>query len=208
MLKIENGLYKKTFEIYMEKIILHNQKVNVELFMSRNLKKEEWVHVISIYKTHGIYAAAQKYCKMTDFIKKSKKSANWLRNRIIKKAKLVDNYGMSKLNRVKGSGRAKKRDDSDIPGIINELNEEQLKEIAKLWIKEQRDKKENEGKNKIVQVSLLFYSLKAKILKIHRTTMYKKPKTKIYKYDYLKPLVETIFIENKGIYGSGKIVQI
>ncbi|QGS51439.1 hypothetical protein [Spiroplasma tabanidicola] len=94
--------------------------------MSKNLTIEQWAEIIGIYKTKGIKIAEQEYRKFK--LKEIKFSQN-LQKRIKQKAYLLDNYGMKSLKRKKGSGRHKKRDDSDIPGIINDLTEEQKREI-------------------------------------------------------------------------------
>ncbi|ATI73649.1 IS3 family transposase [Mesoplasma florum] len=179
--------------------------------MSKNLKIEEWIEVIKIFNLYGSEKAIEKYCKFSNLKLNSYRSKINLRTRIRDKSILVDNYGMKTLKRKQGSGRPNKkplRDDSDIPSIIDKLNDEQLKEIAELWIKEQRDKKQEGNKSKMTEVKSLTISLKASILKIHRTTFYKKPKTKNYKYDFAKKIVENIFNENKRIYGSERISQI
>ncbi|WP_339021217.1 hypothetical protein [Spiroplasma endosymbiont of Atherix ibis] len=98
-----------------------------------------------------------------------------------------------------------KRYDWDIPSIIDELTEENKKEILERWIKEQRDKKDKESLN---SYKTLKKSLKSKILMLHRTTFYKQKIIRKYKYDYLKPIITKIFIKNKWIYGSGKLLII
>ncbi|AOG60422.1 transposase [Spiroplasma helicoides] len=171
----------------------------VEFFMSKNLTVEEWMKIIQIYKKQGIQIAEQEY----RIIKaKQIKFSQFIKKRIKQKTYLVDNYGMKSLNRKKGSGRYKKRDDSDIPGIISDLTEEQKREIIEDWIKSQRDKKE---RNAISKIKSLNISMKARIISMHRTTFYKKPKVRRYKYNNLKNTVEEILKESKFIYGSRKI---
>ncbi|WP_198514020.1 DDE-type integrase/transposase/recombinase [Williamsoniiplasma luminosum] len=176
-------------------------KGSVEFFMSKQLTTSEWVEIVEIYNKKGIDLAVTEYLKTRDKNLHLKDA----RKRIRKKAKLLDNLGMQEYKKKKINGRPLKRDDSDIPGIIDKLNEEQKREIIEHWIKDQRDK---EKKEKLSDFSTLTNSLKAEVVSLHRTTMYKKHITKTYKYDYLKAEVVKIFNESKKIYGSRKIAII
>ncbi len=83
------------------------------------------------------------------------------------------------------------------------MNEEQKREIIEDWIQEQRKKKDKkETINKFHSFSI---TLKAKIVKMDRTSFYKNAKPRIYKFDFLKSEVTKIFKETKGIYGSRRI---
>ncbi|AKU79843.1 hypothetical protein [Spiroplasma turonicum] len=136
--------------------------------MSKNLTVEQWLKIINIYKNEGIRIAELEYR-----IIKSKvlKHSCEIRKRTKRKAKLVNIYGMTSLTRKKGSGRYKKRYDSDIPGIIDDLNEEQKREIIEDWIKKKRDEQERQSINKIKTLNT---TLKARIILMHRTSFYKK----------------------------------
>lgn len=130
--------------------------------MSKNLTKKQWIEIIKIYKNEGENNAIKIYLNH----KPSVMDISHLKQRIRLKSNLVDNNGMKTLNRVKGSGRPKQRDDSDIPDIIDELTEIQKREILEHWIKEQRDKK---SKNNLSSYKTINTALKAKIMKMHKT---------------------------------------
>ncbi len=82
------------------------------------------------------------------------------------------------------------------------------REILEIWIKEQRDKNKKEKRESIERCLKLSNSLRAKIVLMHRTTFTKKPKTRIYKFDWMKEEVTKEFNQNKGIYGSRRLVQV
>ncbi|PPE05799.1 IS3 family transposase [Williamsoniiplasma lucivorax] len=166
--------------------------------MPKQLTKQQWINVIEIYKKQGISDAVKSYLKIRKHNPNLKELRRWIR----KKAKLLDNLGMEAFKSKKGSGRLNKRDDSDIPQIINDLTEEQKNEILEHWIKEQRNKKEKENLNTF---DTLTKPLKAKILGMHRTTMYKKAVARKYKFDYLRGKVTDIFNKNNKIFGSKRI---
>lgn len=74
------------------------------------------------YYNEGLYYAYKKYVSLS----KTSARPKSIKDRIRIKVKMVDNYGMEAFNRKPGGGgRPAKRDDSDIPSIIDELNEEQ-----------------------------------------------------------------------------------
>ncbi|WP_035026160.1 hypothetical protein, partial [Williamsoniiplasma lucivorax] len=89
--------------------------------MPKQLTKQQWINVIEIYKKQGISDAVKSYLKIRKHNPNLKELRRWIR----KKAKLLDNLGMEAFKSKKGSGRPNKRDDSDIPQIINDLTEEQ-----------------------------------------------------------------------------------
>lgn len=168
--------------------------------MAKNLTIKQWLKVIKNYNSNGIQKAVNSYLNY--------KKANInqeLKNRIRKKANLYNNKGMEILNRRNGSGRPKKRDDSDIPSIIDDLTEEQKREIIEDWIKNKRN---NGSKNSLSNLKTLNKTQISKILKVHRTTLYKERVKRKYKYDWLKGKVTEIFNNSKGIYGSRKISMI
>ncbi|ATZ21255.1 hypothetical protein [Mesoplasma tabanidae] len=105
--------------------------------MSKHLTKEQWINIIKINDELSINKAAIEYLKITGKEVDLKELVRRIRNKRI----LLDNKVMKALQRKAGSGRPPKRDDSDIPSIIDELNEEQKNEIIEAWIKEQRNKK-------------------------------------------------------------------
>ena len=96
--------------------------------MSKNLTEKQWLRIIKMYKNNQMDLAIENYIRWTG----RKNIIFWqLRNRIKNKSKMLDNQNMKKVKTIK----SKKRDDSDIPNIVNELTIEQLKEIANDWIK-------------------------------------------------------------------------
>ena len=166
--------------------------------MSKNLTKDEWLKVIKTYRESGAWEAEEQYRNIKgDF----QMNGQDLRTRIRLKSKMLDNIGMTILESKQG--RPKKRDDSDIPSIIDKLNDEQKREIIEGWIRDQRDKQDKKEINKYKTLSV---TLKSEITLLHRTTFYKKQKKeRIYKFDIFRDRVEEIFNDSKGIYGSRKI---
>ena len=80
---------------------------------------------------------------------------------------MLDNIGMTIFEtktRNKHS-RPKKRDDSDIPSIIDKLNDEQKREIIEGWIRDQRDKQDKKEINKYKMHSV---TLKSEITLLHK----------------------------------------
>lgn len=169
--------------------------------MAKHLNEEQWIYISSIQKKYGIDYAISQYILLSG----STSIRKTIRKHISKKIILIDNNDMNKLDRKKGSGRPKKRDDSDIPSIIDELTEAEKREILEHWIKEKRDEKD---KNSLDSYSILRFKMKYKILKMHRTTLYKKKKNRTYKFDKFEGIVNEVFTKNMGIYGSRKIVEV
>lgn len=170
--------------------------------MSKNLKKDEWLRVIETYRKNGTWEAEKQYRKITDNFQIKGRE---LRARIRLKSKMLDNIGMTifETKTRNKQGRPRKRDDSDIPSIIDKLNDEQKREIIEGWIRDQRDKQDKKEINKYKTLSV---ALKSEITLLHRTTFYKKQKKeRIYKFDIFRERVEEIFNDSKGIYGSRKI---
>lgn len=168
--------------------------------MAKHIKTKEWIEVIDLYKKFDRNSAVNTYRSLSG----SKSSYKFICKLIANKIRMINNYGMNTLIRTKGSGRPRKRDDSDIPSIIDDLNEEEKREIIEHWIKEQRDKKD---KNSLDGYRKLRNKMKPRILIFHRTTFYKTKIERKYKYDYLKNIVFEIMEDNMWIYGSRKIVQ-
>lgn len=170
--------------------------------MSKNLTKEQWIKVLKIYEKYGVNKAINLYNKINGKYVKER----FLRKRIRQKYLLVQNKGMKSLNRKpgSGSGRKPKIDNSDIPEIIDDLTEDQKRQIIEDWIKEQRRKK---NKNKFSSFTGFSVSLKSKILHMHRTTFYKKSKKRYYKYAWLESRVNKILKDSRGIYGSRRISE-
>ncbi|AKX34653.1 hypothetical protein SLITO_v1c10420 [Spiroplasma litorale] len=168
--------------------------------MSKNLTIEQWVRIINVFKTEEILKAVTNYKKLKGkFIKYSYDTQKMIRI----KANLLNNYGMKSLLRKSESDRPKNEMTLILPGIIDDLNEEQKKKkIIKDWIKIQRNKKD---KNSLKCLITLNINIKARILKLHRTSFYKKQILRVYKLDYLKKIVGKILIDSKFIYGSRKI---
>lgn len=174
--------------------------------MSKQITINQWIKVIKIRKNLGNKEAYKYYLSIND----SNITYRNFVNLSSRKIKIIDNNNMKTLKRKPGSGfkstgRTKKRDDSDIPSIIDELNEEEKREIIENWIKDQRDKR---NKNSLNSYTKIRQKMKPKILKFHRTTQYKNRVNRKYKYEYLKESVTRIFTESKGIYGSRKIAVI
>ena len=170
--------------------------------MARNLKIKEWVLVIEIYKKEGVNKAANKYISITG-LNLTKIGYFDLKARIKIKSKMLDNIGMKSLKRKPGAGRPRKEDHSDIPGIIDDLNEEQKRSIIEDWIKNERKKKnKKESSSKFKNISISF---KSRIWLLDRTTFYKTSKQRIYAFDWAKSHVEKIFDDNNKIYGSRKL---
>ncbi|AUF83426.1 hypothetical protein CXP39_01240 [Mesoplasma syrphidae] len=94
--------------------------------MSKHLTKQEWIEIIKIKNEISMNKAFREYLKITG---KQVKIYDLIR-RIRNKSNLIDNIGMEALKRNQGSGRPPKRDDSDIPSIINDLTDEQKNEIV------------------------------------------------------------------------------
>jgi putative transposase len=174
--------------------------------MAKNLTIDQWIATIHIYKEMGIMKAQDFYLTFSKV-----KCTYDLRKRIKKKAKLYDNMGMIALQRKPGSGRPigrpnlSKKPKNDINEIFDILNEEQKKEIIEDWLRIQREKRD---KNTMAAFKTLSCTLKAKMLNIHRTTLYKSSIKRIYQFDWLKKHVLTIFNNSKGIYGCRKIAKI
>ena len=178
--------------------------------MKKHKTKEEWIHLFNEYENGCLdWSKFHDSVNRTKYVSQAKLSKNrndnkWRKNnmqRFIKKYKswkILDNDFMNKTNK-----RPKKRDDSDIPSIIDDLNDEQKKEILERWIKEQRDKKNKKYMSSFKNLSI---SLASRISGIHRTTFYKTSKTKrVYKFDFIKEKLIEIHNENKMIYGSRRL---
>jgi putative transposase len=174
--------------------------------MAKNLTIDQWITTIHLYKKMGIEIAQNYYLTFSEVEHKYD-----LKKRIKNKAKLYDNIGMIALQRKPGSGRPKgspnlsKKPKNDINEIFDILNEEQKKEIIEDWLRIQREKKD---KNALANFKTLSCTLKARLLNIHRTTLYKKTIMRNYQYDWLKNRILTIFNNSKGIYGCRKIAKI
>jgi len=102
-------------------------------------------------------------------------------------------------------GRKPKVDNSDIPDLLDELTEEQLRELAKRYIEKSRNGDYDEKKKEMTSISGFSNTIKSKIYNVHRTTLYKKSKQRKYKYDYLKESVVNIIKDSNGAYGSRRI---
>jgi putative transposase len=174
--------------------------------MAKNLTIDQWITTIHLYKKMGIEIAQNYYLTFSKVEHKYD-----LKKRIKKKAKLYDNMGMIVLQRKPGSGRPKgssnlsKKPKNDINEIFDILNEEQKKEIIEDWLRIQREKKD---KNALENFKTLGCTLKARLLNVRRTTLYKKAITRNYQYGWLKNKVLTIFNNLKGIYRCRKIAKI
>jgi putative transposase len=164
--------------------------------MAKHLTKTQWIHIADLACEYGYKYAVENYRALTS----SKARYDTIQRAIHKAIIFIDNNLMNELSKKRGAGKHKKRDDSDIPAIIDELNEEEKREIIEHWIKEKRDKRD---KNSLDSYSKIRFRMKFKILKMHRTTFYKKPVKR--KYDIYRDKDTTIFHENMGIYGSRRL---
>jgi putative transposase len=170
--------------------------------MAKHLTKTQWIHIADLACEYGYKYAVENYRVLTS----SKARYDTIQRAIHKAIIFIDNNLMNELSKKRGAGKHKKRDDSDIPAIIDELNEEEKREIIEHWIKERRDKRDKRDKNSLDSYSKIRFRMKFKILKMHRTTFYKKPVKRKYKYDIYQDKVTTIFHENMGIYGSRRLI--
>ena len=176
--------------------------------MSKHKTKEKWIQLFKKYESDKWNW--EKYYKneVSFSTKKSKAKGKWskynyklneARKRFRKKYrqwKLLDNLFMAKKN----ENRCRKKK-YDIDEVVSNLADKELRDIAKryLEIKKKKDKK------KEANSFTWSISRKAYVFGLHRTTFYKKPKKRIYKFDVYKDDIINIFNENKFRYGSGRL---
>ncbi len=115
-----------------------------------------------------------------------------------RKRKMLDNLFM---NNKETRGRKKQITDEEKQKIIDQLTEDELKDIAKRYMEiiEEKEKKK--------EASQMDWpaSRKALFFRMHRSTFYKHSKSKKYKFDFIKKDLIQIFNNNKGIYGSKRL---
>lgn len=114
--------------------------------------------------------------------------------------KLDDNSFMK--NKVETRGRKPKR---DIDGFIRNLTREQLEDIARVHLEDQEEKENSEKKRQASKYKAFNVTELAFILVLHRTTLYKKPKTRAIKYEEHLQIISAAFYENKQIYGRRRL---
>ena len=176
------------------------------------LTKKQWLKVIKTYKKLGAPKSLEIYQEYRGSKLESKKQIQNLKYYIRKKLKLVDNIGMEALVRKTGiytkqKPRKKKKryDESIIPELIDELNEEQKREIIQDWIKEQWDKGKKERVDKYKKFKTINRSHFAKILQFDRSLFYKKAKSRRYKYEEFHNEIIKGFNHNKARYGRQRL---
>ncbi len=176
--------------------------------MAKHKTKEEWIALFKRYeKTHKIpktyfedmdFKECQESKAKHAYVRTSNYKIGQGRQRFFikyKKWKILDNMFMSKKQEIK-----RKIPKRDIDGFVKKLTREQLEEIARKHIKQNE-----KNKDKTARYSHFSKTEMAFILNVHRTTLYKKKKPRVYKLDEFKKEICTTFSENKGIYGRRKM---
>lgn len=175
--------------------------------MGKHRTKQEWISLFKEYEITGsippvyfegvkIYkeVSTAKHKRHRTLIRRIKQASDRFKYKY-NEWKMLDNIFME--NKSEKRGRKPKR---DIEGFVRGLSREQLEELARIHI-EQNEKKHN----KDAKYGCFSKKEIAFILNVHRTTLYKKSKERVYIFDKYKEEIIQAFYENKTIYGRRKL---
>ncbi len=174
--------------------------------MAKHKTKKEWIKLFIKYEKDSCipkeFLSKVNFKDGSNAKAKSQRTENFklasAKRRFLKTYKiwkLLDNKFMAIKKETRGA-----KPKRDIEGFVDKLTKEELKEIARVHIRQNEKTKDKKARYKNFTIIKMAF-----ILNVHRSTLYKKKKTRVYKYDYAKEIITNKFHEYHGIYGSGRL---
>lgn len=184
--------------------------------MKKRKTRKEWIKLFKIYETkkwswekyYQIVNFSDKYMKKQSdrsVIATKKANARSCFKIKYKEWKMLDNLFMKKRVKKRITKNKKIKPKRDFNKIYDSLTDKERRDVVKRYWEIQEEEK---TKSKKKQESKKFnwrVSKKADFFDLDRTSFYKIPKPRVYKFDFATQIIIDKFYENQGIYGSRRL---
>ena len=173
--------------------------------MKKHKTKEEWIKLFKKYESNSwdwnlLFITLNASDKESTCRIKSRRGRSYkekqMTHRFLRKYndwKISDNSFMNK------KPRKRHKTNKEINDFIENLTDKEKEIIIREHIKRNEEEKSDS------QYGGLSMSKKAFVKNVHRTTLYKNPIPRKYKFDFARKIIEETFIQNHKIYGSKRL---